>query len=438
MNRVLRYLSCFMFLFSISTLAITQSLLTTEEVFSEVVTNNYDLQAARQNIALAEVLTSRENRGYLPTLSLNGGLGYSLNGVKSVFNFNFPDLNIQNIQSYNGNLGIESSYLVYDGGQRHLVNDKNKVNLKIASLQLESIQQLLGFNALQIYYNIAQSTYNLDLLKESLAISQERYSRTKTYYEYGKNNKVDVLNAKVDVARDSVSLNSIENDIKNLKLQLNQLTLRTDTDYQVDTTINLTYQLSEVSELESKLLNTNAELITLREQVELVKYDVEIAEKLNAPQIIASGAYNLDYQKNSEKSQLALNRTNGLNLGLSANWNIFDGGQQKVQKQLAAIDQSTAFIDLKNKENELVTQLNSLWNSYQNNLQNMLIEQQNIQTNRQNFELVKSLYENGQQSSIEFRQAQLNLINAQSQYYFAKISAKLSEVEIEYLLGTTN
>jgi len=49
--------------------------------------------------------------------------------------------------------------------------------------------------------------------------------------------------------------------------------------------------------------------------------------------------------------------------------------------------------------------------------------------------LVKSLYENGQQSSVEFRQAQLNLINAQSQYFIARTSAKLLEVELDYLLG---
>ncbi len=413
----------------------SQSMLSPEQVISAVIDNNYDLKAAKQSIAAAQVLTSKENQGYRPTLSVNADVGYSLNGVKQVFNFNFPDLNIQNIQSYSGSVGVGSSYLIYDGGQRDLRNDKNVASLEIANLNLKSIQQLLGYNAMQIYYSIAQAVYNIDLLKESLAISKERLRRAKTYYQYGNTNKVDVLNAEVDAARDSLSLISMQNDIVNLKLQLNQLMLRQDTDYAVDTAFTLLYQLSDINDLEATMLSSNAELIALRKQADLVEYDVALANKLNSPQLLANGAYNLNYQKNSEKSQLDLNRTNGLNLGLSANWNILDGGQQKVQEQLAIIDQNTAVINVKNKENELITQLNRLWNSYQNNLLTLQIEQQNIQTNRVNFDLVKSLYDNGQQSSVEFRQAQVNLINAQSQYYFARTSAKLSEVELEYLLG---
>lgn len=412
-----------------------QSIVSTEEVLNAVKENNYDIKTARLNIASAQVLTTKENRGYLPTLNLNGGVGYSLDGVRTAFNFNFPDLNIQNIQAYSANIGVNSSYLIYDGGQRDLRNDRNIKNLDVANLQLDNIQQLLGFNAMQIYYSIAQATYNLELLSESFAISKDRLKRVNTYYQYGNVNKVDVLNAEVDVARDSVSLNSVKNDIVNLKLQLNQLTLREDTDYNVDTAFTLKYELNNVEELQQLMLTNNAELIVFKKQSELVDFDVALANKLNAPQLIANGGYTLNYTKNSSKSQLDFNRNNGLNLGLSANWNILDGGQQKVQKQLATIQKSTADVAYKNKENELIIQLNRLWNSYQNNLQNLRIELQNIQTNKANFEQVKTLYENGQQSSIEFRQAQLNLINAQSQYYFARISAKLSEVEIDYLLG---
>ena len=211
--------------------------------------------------------------------------------------------------------------------------------------------------------------------------------------------------------------------------------LRDDTDYDIDSSFLLTYSIAQIEEMKSTMLTSNKELISLRKNIELVGYDVDIANTINAPQILANGAYNVNYQKNSSKSQLDLNRTNGLNLGVSANWNILDGGQRKVQEQLAAIDQQTAIIDLKNKENELLTQLNRLWNSYQNNILTLEIERQNIDTNKENFELVKTLYENGQQSSVEFRQAQLNLLNSQSQYFDVRTRAKLIEVEIDYLMG---
>ncbi len=435
MNRVHTF---FLSLFCLLQLSINlqgQTILTVDQVLSEVEKNNYDLQAARQNLETAKVLTSKYNQGYMPTLGLSAGLGYNLNGIKQVFNFNFPDIDIQNIQAGTANASINSSYLIYDGGQRKLTNEKNENNVDFAQLQIDNINQLLGFNASQVYYNIVQARYNIDLLKESLQISNERLKRAETYYQYGNQSKVDVLNAEVDVARDSLNLLSVENNIENLKWQLNQLILREDTDYQVDTSFTLMYQLATFDELRTQLLDNNTELIALEKNIELVQFDADIASKINGPQVLANGGYGLNFQKNSSISQIDLNRTNGLNLGLSANWNILDGGQRKLQEQLAVINQKTALIDLRTKENELTTQLNRLWNSYQNNVLTMQIEKQNIATNRVNFELVKTLYENGQQSSVEFRQAQLNLINAQSQYFIARTSAKLLEVELDYLLG---
>ena len=435
MSRIYTLVLCLFCLAQMSMNVYGQAVLTIDQVLSEVEQNNYDLQTARQNLETAKMLTSKYNQGYMPTLGVNAGIGYNLNGIKQVFNFNFPDLDIQNIQAGNANASVNSSYLLFDGGQRKLRNEKNQTNVDFAQLQIENINQVLGFNASQVYYSIAQTLYNIDLLKESLEISNERLKRAQTYYEYGNQSKVDVLNAEVDVARDSLNLISVENNIENLKWQLNQLILREDTNYQVDTSFTLMYQLATIDEIRDELINGNKELIALGKNIELVQYDAELASKINSPQVLANGSYGLNYQKNSSKSQIDLNRTNGLNLGLSANWNILDGGQRKLQEQLAAINQQTANIELKSKENELTTQLNRLWNSYKNNLVTMEIEKKNIATNRVNFELVKTLYENGQQSSVEFRQAQLNLINAQSQYYMARTSAKLLEIELDYLLG---
>ena len=435
MNKVLVFFTSLFILVNCQSYVLAQELLSIDAVLSSLEENNYDLKTARQNIESAKVLTSKYNQGYMPTLAVNAGAAYSLSGVRTVFNFNFPDLNIRNIQAFNANIDLSSSYLLYDGGQRNIRNDRNKMNLSATEAQLENLNQQIRFTASQLYYNIAQGLFNVDLLEESLDISRERYRREKTFYQYGNSNKVDLLNAEVDAARDSLSLISMTNDIDNLKWQLNQLTLRKDTEYEVDTSITLLYKLSRLEDLQEVMIEGNKELATLEKNLELIDYDVKLADKLNSPQLSASGAYNIALQKNSSKSQLDFNRNNGLNLGLSASWNILDGGQQKVEQQLVAVDQTTAMLALSSRENELFVQLNTLWNNYQTSLLTIDIERQNIETNKSNFELVKSLYENGQQSSIEFRQAQLNLLTARSQYYNSLVSAKLLEIEIDFLLG---
>jgi len=436
MNKLTTFVCCLFCCLQLSTITKAQELLSMDEVLLAIEENNYDLKAAQQNIAAAKALTTKYNRGYLPTLGIDAGLGFTLSGIKSVFNIEpFPDLNVQNIAAYNGNVGIGSSYLIYDGGQRKLRNKKNLTNLDNTKLQVNNIKQVISFNAAQIYYRIVQAMFNNNLLQETLAISKERNKRAQTFYEYGKANRVDISNAKVDIIRDSLNIISTKNNIENFKWQLNQLTLRQDIDFTADTTFTLFYQLLKREDLQATLRKSNTELIALQQNIALVKYDLAIAHKLNAPQISANGGYNFSYQKNDAKAQEDHRRTNGLNLGLNANWNILDGGQQKLQEQLASIDLQNASIAYKNKENELSAQLNQLWNNYQNNLLTLRIEKQNIQLNKENFELVKTRYENGQQSSVEFRQAQLNLLNAQSQYYITRTSAKLLEVEVGFLLG---
>jgi len=416
-------------------LSFAQEMLSIQDVKSLLEANNYDLELAKQNIASANVLTSKYNRGYRPTLGINGGVNYSLNSTKSVFNFNFPDLNVNNFQSIGANLAADANYLLYDGGQRKLRNEQNEINVDAAHLQVDQLKQQLYFNAAQLYFTIVQARYNLDVLNESLEISKYRLKRAETYFEFGSSNRVDVLNAEVDVSRDSLNVISLYNDIENLKWQLNQLTLKEDTDYSIDTSFVLLYQVSKFETLKTELLTGNKELAALEKNIDLVNYDLAIAEKINAPQINANGNYSFMYQKNDSKGQLDFNRNRGLNLGLTANYNILDGGQQKVQEQLATIEQRTANINLKNAENNLLIQLQSVWNNYQNSLLVLEIEKQNIATNKVNFDLVKNLFENGQQSSVEFRQAQLNLLNAQFQYYNARTQAKLNELELDFLLG---
>jgi outer membrane protein TolC len=56
-------------------------------------------------------------------------------------------------------------------------------------------------------------------------------------------------------------------------------------------------------------------------------------------------------------------------------------------------------------------------------------------TNQNNFDRTFQQFKIGQISSIEFRQAQLNLLNAQTSLNLAKFDAKLAEVQLLQLTG---
>ncbi len=63
------------------------------------------------------------------------------------------------------------------------------------------------------------------------------------------------------------------------------------------------------------------------------------------------------------------------------------------------------------------------------------IQKQQVETSTYNFERTRSQFELGTITAIEFRQAQLNLRNAQNQWTVAKYEAKLAELQLLQLSG---
>ena len=129
------------------------------------------------------------------------------------------------------------------------------------------------------------------------------------------------------------------------------------------------------------------------------------------------------------------NVNTGLNAGVNLTWNLFDGGStltrvknseillenQKLQKEQLIIDVERNF--------------NNAWDDYQNRLIIYRVQQNNIKTAQNNFERTQEKFKIGQVTSIESRQAQLNLLNAELSRNQAKYDAKLAEITVLQLSG---
>ena len=83
----------------------------------------------------------------------------------------------------------------------------------------------------------------------------------------------------------------------------------------------------------------------------------------------------------------------------------------------------------------LENNLKNAWENYKNRLFVLQAQAQNVQTNENNFNRTQEKFKFGQVNSIEFRQAQLNLLNAELSRNRAKYLAKLSEFQLLKLSG---
>jgi outer membrane protein len=71
----------------------------------------------------------------------------------------------------------------------------------------------------------------------------------------------------------------------------------------------------------------------------------------------------------------------------------------------------------------------------QKRLELMELEEQNVVAATQNLQLQQDKYNIGATTSLEFRDAQVNLIRSQSTLIVARFQARISRLEIEQLIG---
>ena len=86
-------------------------------------------------------------------------------------------------------------------------------------------------------------------------------------------------------------------------------------------------------------------------------------------------------------------------------------------------------------ELEIDRDFNNAWEDYENKLFVLQTQLKNVQTSTDNFNRTEERYKLGQVTSIEFRQAQLNLINAIGDKNAAKYDTKLAELKLMQLSG---
>ena len=154
------------------------------------------------------------------------------------------------------------------------------------------------------------------------------------------------------------------------------------------------------------------------------------------PTLGLSGSYGWNESSNDNPLAFAIQNTNtGFSTGLNLTWNLFDGGSSMTRIKNAKINQENQELQ-KNEINLTIERdFNNAWDDYQNKLEIYRIQESNIITSKNNFDRTNEQFKIGRATSIEFRQAQINLLNAQLSENRAKYQAKTAEILVLQISG---
>ncbi|MCM8569336.1 TolC family protein [Gramella jeungdoensis] len=414
-----------------------QPVLTKEEVIARALEENFGIRLARNDVEIAENNQSILNSGYLPSLSGNAGANYDINDRLTEPDGREP-VDQRDIENTRYNASINLDYTLFDGLGRLYNYRSLKEQYDLSQLQARETIENTILQIMSVYYEVARLSENVGVLEESLGISQNRVTRAKYQFQYGQANNLVVLNARVDVNNDSIALIEAEQRLRNTKRDLNVLLNReiSSNEFKVDTTVNFISELELESFVDQAELN-NVSLLQIEKNLEISDYDIRISKSGYLPTLGLTGSYGWNRNESAATAFFpgSTTTTDGLAAGLSLRWDIFDGGRTSVQIKNSKIRYQNQEIIKDQLISEVERDIANALGNYRNKLYILNVQQENVETNMDNFNRSEEQYKLGRITSIEFRQAQINLLDARTSLNLAKYDAKLAELQVLQLTG---
>ena len=429
-------------LFLVTLQGFSQEVLTKKQALEITLENNFGIKIANNNLEVAKNNAGIYNSGYLPTANLKSGIDYRNNNQKIIFTDPQTGNDAERVgtgavtKSYSTTLGI--NYTIFDGLGRKYNYQQLKETYNLTELQAKETIENTYLQLFTVYFQIARLSENTLNLKEALTISKRRFKRAKYQYEYGQSTKLEVLNAEVDINNDSILIINATQQLSNAKRGLNViLGIDRDVNYEVETAVDFN-NLMNFKALQKKTILNNTALKQNKKNIAISEFNIKINKANYVPSLNFSTSYGFNRTENENLVNpfgARLINSDGLNAGLNLSWNIFDGGATKTRVANAKIALETQQILLEQQKVTIRNSVKNTWENYKNQLFVLKSQEKNIQTTQNNFDRTQEKYKLGQVTSIEFRQAQVNLINSKTAANNAKFDAKLIELLLLQLSG---
>ena len=396
--------------------------------------NNYGIKIAYNNTEIAENNKDVLNSGYLPTLTGNAGGGYNLDNTEVEFS-DGRVTTLNGAESSNYNASINLNYTLFDGLGRYYNYKQLKEEYQLSELEARQTIETTMEQLFTVYYNVAQVSENVEALTQTLEISNDRVIRAQYQFDYGQGTMLDVLNAQVDVNNDSINLMNSEQNLYNTKRDLN-VVLGTELapTFEVDTLITFSLDINK-EDLYAKMKENNVSLLQIEKNIVINEFTIKANQSGYLPTLGLVGSYGWNKNNNNAASFAAQSTNTGLSGGLNLSWNLFDGGSTITNVRNAKINLDNQTLQKESIAISLDRDFENAWGDYQNKLKIYYIQENNIITSQNNFDRTKEKFKLGQTTSIEFRQAQLNLLTSELSKNNAKYEAKLAELYLLQLSG---
>jgi Outer membrane protein len=397
--------------------------------------NNFSIKIVRNNQKISDNNLSIGNAGMLPSVNLNASYSGTNNNVEQ-----YPadgSATITNDINNSGmDIGVSLNWTIFDGFKMFADYDKLKELQQMGELNTRLAVENFVADISAEYYNFVRQSIGLDNLKSAVRLSKERLRIVEARYNIGSMSRLDLQQARVDFNSDSSRFIRQQEVVFSSRVRLNKLMAVEDIEQKqmpADSSISFDALLQK-DDLWNNVLQNNTLLLLSEKDKSINIKNLQAAQSKNYPYVRISAGYGYASNKYGLSTYRQQN-TLGMNYGVTLGFNIFDGFNRVREQRNAKLQIENSEIEKMNLRQSLQSDFADIWNSYRNNMELVTLEQENLNSATENYDIAIERYKLGDLSGIELREAQNSLLEAGERLVQAQYNTKLCEISLMQISG---
>lgn len=397
--------------------------------------NNFSIRIVENQLRISENNNSIGNAGFLPVISADGSINERVQDNVTVFgNPNIADRNDKDAVTTVYDYGVNASWRIFDGLTMFATLDRLSSELKVSEAEAQLQVEGVLADIITGYYQIAGQQKAAEVLENTVEISKERIRIAETKRDLGSGSEYDLLLARADFNTDRAALIRATTNLNQFKVTLTSIlgdSIKADFSVQPDIILD---EHLEYRELLEEALNENQELKIARLNEQVAQAEIREIRGDWMPNIDVTGGYG--YSRTEASSGFSeFSESRGWNYGISASINLFDGFNKNRRIQNAQIRLKNQELSKQDLQLRTRAEISRVFTQYTDALDLIELETENLEINKETVSIALERFKLGTINSIELREAQQSLLNAENRLIEAQIVAKSAETELLRLSG---